>query len=409
MKLLIVIPALNEEASIASVIQQCLDAAPDLMRAAAIDAVDVTVVSDGSTDTTVEKARAFGDRVRVVVFERNRGYGTAIQEGWRESDADLLAFLDADGTCDPRFFADLCRELTVTGADIALGSRMHRESRMPVLRRVGNLVFAGLLTAFGTQRVRDSASGMRVVRRDCLRRLLPLPSGLHFTPAMSARAILSEDLKIVEVDMPYREREGRSKLHPIKDGVRFLRVILTTALLYRPSRPLRLAAWAFLAVAAFWSGRLVWQLARFRSWQEWMIYHFVVVELSVVASVLLFSSGHLGDKAAHAMLGSAVAAERSHFDRFFAHRWFWLVPVALIVAGSLSIGPAAWDYLKTGEVKPASHHWSRFFAMSFAYSIAFILSATRLVDITLDLLVERVRYLQLQVDGERRDSLAETT
>ena len=102
------------------------------------------------------------------------------------------------------------RLLVTSHADIALGSRMHRNSRMPVVRRIGNVVFAGILTAFGTERVRDSASGMRVVRRDCLPRLMPLPSGLHFTPAMSARAILSDDLKIVELDMPYREREGRS-------------------------------------------------------------------------------------------------------------------------------------------------------------------------------------------------------
>ena len=404
MKLLIVIPALNEEASIASVIERCLDAAPAIMSATAITGVDVTVVSDGSTDATVEKARAFADRVRVIVFERNRGYGAAIQEGWRGSDADLLAFLDADGTCDPRFFAELCRELVSSGADIALGSRMHRESRMPLVRRVGNLVFAGILTAFGTERVRDSASGMRVVRRDCLRRLMPLPSGLHFTPAMSARAILSDDLKIVEVDMPYREREGRSKLNPIKDGVRFLRVILTTALLYRPSRPLRVVGWAFLLAAAFWAGRLVWQLARFRSWQEWMIYHFVVVELSAVASLLLFTAGHLGDKAARAMLGSAVIDSRDRLGRFLAHRWFWLVPVALIAAGTLAVGPATIDYIRTGKVEPASHHWSRFFAMSFAYSIAFILSATRLVDITLDLLVDRLRYLRAQVDSEGRPS-----
>lgn len=401
MKLLIAIPALNEEASIAAVIQRCLDAKPTIMAATGLMGVDITVVSDGSTDATVARARAFADRIQVIVFERNRGYGAAITEAWRRSDADLLAFLDADGTCDPRFFAQLCRELVTSHADIALGSRMHRDSRMPVVRRIGNIVFAGILTAFGTERVRDSASGMRVVRRDCLPRLMPLPAGLHFTPAMSARAILSDDLKIVELDMPYQEREGRSKLNPLLDGVRFLRVILSAALLYRPSRPLRMAGWGFLLAAASWTGRLIWQLARFRSWQEWMIYHLVVVQLSAVAGVLLFAAGHLGDKAARGMLGAGSLPSSDRVGRFLAYRWFWFAPLGLIVAGTVAIWPAMIDYLRTGTVDPSTHHWSRFFAMSFAYSIAFILVATRLVDITLDLLVDRVAYLRQPDDAGR--------
>lgn len=399
MKLLIAIPALNEEASIATVVEQCLAARPAIVAATPITEVEITVVSDGSTDRTVERARAFGDRINLIVFEENRGYGAAIMEAWRRSDAALLSFLDADGTCDPTFFAVLARALLERDAHIALGSRMHKHSQMPLVRRLGNVVFAGILTAFGTERVRDSASGMRIVRRSSLPRLLPLPTGLHFTPAMSARAILSDDLSIVEVDMPYRERAGRSKLHPIKDGIRFLRVILTAALLYRPSRPLRMLGYVFLASAAFWVIRLAWQLGHLRSWQEWMIYHFVVVQLSGVASALLFAAGHLGDKAVRVMLGTTPARE-SRLGRLLAHRWFWLAPSLLIVAGTIAIVPAAIDYVRTGHVEPATHHWSRFFAMSFAYSLALILAATRLVDITLDLLIERLAYLRDRVNAD---------
>lgn len=393
MKLLIAIPALNEEASIADVVQRCLDARATILSSTPITAVDITVVSDGSTDGTVHRARAFGDRIDLIVFERNRGYGAAIMEAWRRSDAELVAFLDADGTCDPRFFVDLCRELLAKDAHIALGSRMHRQSRMPLVRRIGNFTFAAMLTAFGTARVRDSASGMRIVRRDCLPRLMPLPTGLHFTPAMSARAILSDDLRIVEVDMPYSERAGRSKLNPIRDGVRFLRVILTAAFLYRPSRPLRLIGWVFVASAVFWAARLAWQLSRFHSWEQWMIYHFVVVQLSATAAVLLFAAGHLGDKAVDAMLGSGTR-EHDGFGRLLAHPLFWLLPLALVVLGTIAIGPATIDYLRSGRIDPSSHHWSRFFTMSFAYSIAFVLATARLVDITLDLLIDRVSYLR---------------
>ena len=85
----IVIPALNEEDSIAETIERTLAARGVIMASGAVTEVEVTVVSDGSTDATVERARRFGDRIRLIVFERNRGYGAAIMEAWSRSDADL--------------------------------------------------------------------------------------------------------------------------------------------------------------------------------------------------------------------------------------------------------------------------------------------------------------------------------
>ncbi len=140
------------------------------------------MVSDGSTDRTLELARKHDDEITVIGFERNRGYGAAIQEAWRQSDADLLGFLDADGTCDPRFFSTLCSTIEEQNADVVLGCRMNAQSQMPLVRRIGNTIFALLLGLFSSTRVRDTASGMRVVRRKSLAKLEPLPTGMHFTP-----------------------------------------------------------------------------------------------------------------------------------------------------------------------------------------------------------------------------------
>jgi glycosyltransferase involved in cell wall biosynthesis len=238
MKLLIVIPALNEEANIENIIQRCLDARDEIIGSAPITEVAITVVSDGSTDRTVELARRHTDDIQLIVFEKNRGYGAAIQRAWQGSDADLLAFLDADGTCDPRFFANLARSLWNEHADVVLGCRLNAETKMPLLRQTGNLLFAGLLTLLSGRRIRDTASGMRIVRREAYNRLRPLPDGLHFTPAMSARALLDREarVKLVEIDMPYHERVGDSKLKAGRDGLRFLGVITKTALIYRPVR-----------------------------------------------------------------------------------------------------------------------------------------------------------------------------
>lgn len=106
---------------------------------------------------------------------------------------------------------------------------------MPAVRRLGNRLFRSLVNCFGGPKVSDVASGMRVVRRKALPRLYPLPDGLDFTPAMTVRAVLDPGLTLGEVPMPYEERVGRSKLNVLKDGARFLSVILDTAVTYRPT------------------------------------------------------------------------------------------------------------------------------------------------------------------------------
>jgi len=147
-KLLIAIPALNEEASIQRIIARSLAAREPIIAASPVTDVEIAVVSDGSTDRTVELAQAFGDDIHLIVFPYNRGYGAAIKEAWERSDADLLGFLDADGTCDPRFFGPLCDTLMAEKADVVLGCRLNEKSRMPMVRRIGNGIFASMLSVW---------------------------------------------------------------------------------------------------------------------------------------------------------------------------------------------------------------------------------------------------------------------
>jgi glycosyltransferase involved in cell wall biosynthesis len=89
-----------------------------------------------STDRTVELARRYVDQIELIIFEQNRGYGAAIKEAWKETDADLLGFLDADGTCDPRFFADLCNALVKADAGLAVGCRLISTPKCPPFGRL---------------------------------------------------------------------------------------------------------------------------------------------------------------------------------------------------------------------------------------------------------------------------------
>ena len=401
MKLLIAIPALNEEAAIESIIRRSLAARAYITARSSVTEVDITVVSDGSTDRTVEYASAFPE-INLIVFEKNRGYGAAIKEAWRKSDADLLSFLDADGTCDPNFFTDLCNTLVRENADVVLGCRLNSQSKMPMIRRIGNMIFATILTLFSSKRVKDTASGMRVVRRDSLPKLMPLPDGLQFTPAMSARALLSGELKITEIQMPYQERTGRSKLRVGKDGLRFLKVILEGAFLYRPARPLAMAGAFCLAVATALMLMPASYYLTHHAVTEWMIYRFVVSHLVGISAALLLSASYLTDRIVQIALSTESSKEEEGAVRgFFTGRWFWLVPLALSAIGVTLVIPSFLQLVRTGATY---EHWSRFIAMSFFCSVALILVVTRAIDYVLQLVAERLAYL----NSETPDRVYET-
>lgn len=260
MKLSIVIPAYDEEDAIVPIVERCLAARATIVAETDVREVEVIVVSDGSTDRTVERVRPLvdGQAVRLVDYAPNRGYGVALKTGFRAATGDLVAFLDADGTCDPLWFVPLVQACTRDGASVATGCRMTATSRMPPLRRLGNRFFRGLINALARAEIRDSASGMRVLRRECLPWIYTLPDGMHFTPAMTATAVFDPGLTLREVDMPYEERVGRSKLSVVKDGLRFLRCILDVCLLYRPLRLFGPPALTLLALALVLGATIAW-------------------------------------------------------------------------------------------------------------------------------------------------------
>ncbi len=161
MELLIVIPALNEQESIASTINRCIGAKEHIMNGTAVTKISITVVSDGSTDDTEKIANRYKKDIKVIAYEENRGYGAALKAGFASSDSELVGFIDADGTCDPMFFADLCK-LIDDGADIALGSRLHKGSAMPAHRKFGNRLFASMMSIFSSSKA-VAASGCRML------------------------------------------------------------------------------------------------------------------------------------------------------------------------------------------------------------------------------------------------------
>ena len=285
----VVIPAYNEEDGIAQIVERVLATGPAL---AAVGAdLELIVVDDGSRDGTGEIVRGYPE-VTLVRHDTNHGYGAALKTGFARARGNWLGFLDADGTYPPESFPALLDAARDQAADLVIGSRMAgADSQMPLSRKVGNRLFAALVSLVGNQRISDSASGMRVIRREVLERLYPLPDGLNFTPVMSTRAI-HETLKMVEVPITYAERLGRSKLTIVGDGTRFLQSILWTAMDYNPVRLLGIAGLLCLAVAALIGLGLV--AVRLRGVTElgaWGAVALFAGQILVVAGVSLFTLG----------------------------------------------------------------------------------------------------------------------
>lgn len=351
MKLSIVIPAYNEEEAIGDIIRRCLAERENIVRQTSITEVEVIVVNDGSHDRTAEIAGQFPEII-LISYPKNRGYGAAIKSGFEKATGTLVAFLDADGTCDPHYFIDMCNRLLAEDADIVIGSRMTPDSKMPTIRKVGNRFYAALINFLGNTSITDSASGMRVIKKSALKKLYPLPDGLHFTPAMSCRAVLDQNLTIVEIPMKYEERVGRSKLGVFQDGVRFLKTIIDIALTYKPFKFFGIAGIVAFLVGFLYGLHPLFYYFKFRLVPDYMIYRLVTVMVLIVTSIGLFTVGIISDEIIQLLHINNKPARgfKSILYRALSQRKLITFGAVVALLGILLNYKTIWEYLTTGMI-----------------------------------------------------------
>ncbi len=217
MRTSLVIPAYNEEEGLPLVVKEYLDVVDE-----------VIMVDDGSSDGTFQAAqRLVGEKVKLLRHEVNQGKVAALRTGVLQARGDIIIFTDADNTYPARYVPQLVQEIE-KGADLVLGARIQARENIPAFNRLGNNIFSFLATYISCIRIKDSQTGMRAFRREMFDKLDVKAKGLEFETKMTVRAA-KLGYKIVEIPIEYRERVGKSKLNPLKDGARMLTALLSVA------------------------------------------------------------------------------------------------------------------------------------------------------------------------------------
>jgi len=220
----VVIPCLDEASAIAG----CVSRARATLAAAKLDG-EVIVVDNGSTDGSAELARTAG---AMVVGEPRRGYGVAYRAGFEAARGSYVVMGDADGSYD---FGELTRfvEALEGGADFVIGTRLrgriHPGAMSWLHRYVGNPLLNGLLNVLYGAGISDSHCGLRAFRRADLERLELQSTGMELASEQVIRTV-QLGLVISELPIDYRPRIGRSKLSPLADGLRHLRLLIGSAI-----------------------------------------------------------------------------------------------------------------------------------------------------------------------------------
>lgn len=158
-RILVVIPAFNEEGRVGAVIEKVRRTAPHAV---------VLVVDDASCDETGREARLAG--ARVIRHPFNLGYGSAVKTGLMVAMAEkfpVVLHLDGDGQHEPESMVRLIEAVRQGGADVAIGSRFAggNSYRVPVLRRVGMLFFGWMASLAVGRRLTDPTSGFVALSR----------------------------------------------------------------------------------------------------------------------------------------------------------------------------------------------------------------------------------------------------
>ncbi len=218
----VIIPALNEEGGIASVIDRLRSLSP---------VPEIIVVDDGSTDKTGDIAKAKG--VIVLRHPAPGGYGRSLKDGMKAATNELVAITDADGTYPLERIPALITILA-DGYDMVVGARHGKHYRGSFLKMPARLIFKWLVEFTTGRRVPDINSGLRTFRKtEVLKYEADLCNGFSFTTTITLIYLLTGKF-VHYIPIEYGARHGASKVRIIQDSLRTLQYITEVIVTYNP-------------------------------------------------------------------------------------------------------------------------------------------------------------------------------
>jgi glycosyltransferase involved in cell wall biosynthesis len=246
----IVIPAFNEGRTIGRVIGAARAQCPG---------AEVIVVDDASQDDTAAQAESAG--ARVIRRPYNIGNGAGVKTGIRTATGDVVLILDGDGQHDP---ADIPRLLGQIGPyDMVIGER-DRAGQQNALRWLGNSALNRLGSYLVGIEMRDLTSGFRAMRREVIGEFLHLLPNQFSWPTTSALAFAKAGYHVrFEPIAAHKRAAGQSTQKLLRNGVKFMLIILRIATLFSP---LRIFFPIFLLLEALALLAYAWSVARGEAW-----------------------------------------------------------------------------------------------------------------------------------------------
>jgi glycosyltransferase involved in cell wall biosynthesis len=203
----VIIPCLNEEQGI----ERVLRAMPDFVD-------EIIVVDNNSTDRTSEVAASLGAK---VIREEIRGYGRSYKRGFATATKDLIVTLDGDHSYPVDALSYLIEAFLHLDVDFLNASRfpVRDAQAMSFKHKFGNLLLSIAMSVLFFRWVRDSQSGMWVLRRSILKEMKLESDGMAFSEEIKIEALRNRKIRFGEISIMYSSRLGEKKLNPWRDGV----------------------------------------------------------------------------------------------------------------------------------------------------------------------------------------------
>ena len=222
MKVLVIIPAYNEEESIKNVVNEVLK-----------QDVDVLVVNDGSRDNTYIEARK--TNAIVLNLSSNLGIGGAVQTGYLyayKNGYDIAVQIDGDGQHKPEYIQEMVKIIQTEEYNIVIGSRFVEKTsyKQTFFRMLGINVTSGIIRLFARKKICDTTSGYRAIDRSIIKLFANEYPYDYPEPCTNMQVVL-KGKKIKEIPVEMRQREtGKSSITPMKSVSYMLKVTLSLVL-----------------------------------------------------------------------------------------------------------------------------------------------------------------------------------